>query len=101
VTRTQVASTIISEINAYMGKFGTANSGWYVGITSDVEERLFGYHQVSKQNGTWIYRYASDSAEAREIEAAYHTAGCKGAGGGGDDAATCVYAYVITRTTVE
>lgn len=99
--QTQVASTIIAEINAHMRKFTAANNGWYVGITSDVEERQFGYHQVSKQNGVWIYRYASNSEEAREIEAAYHAAGCKGAGGGGDETATCIYAYMITSFTVE
>jgi hypothetical protein len=74
VIRTQATSTIITEINAYMGNFSNANSDWYVGVTSDVEGRLFGYHNVSKQNGAWIYRYASNSDEAREIEAAYHTA---------------------------
>lgn len=101
MTHTQVSNTIITEIDAYMLKSGIVNGGWYVGITSDVENRLFGYHKVSKQNGTWIYRYASNSNQARDIEAAYHAAGCKGAGGGGDDAATCIYAYVITPRTVE
>ena len=89
------------EIDTYIQRSGVRNSGWYVGITSDVEERLFGYHQVPRQNSWWIYRRCPNATEARELEAAYHRAGCKGAGGGGDNDAVYIYAYVITSTTVE
>lgn len=95
------SSTIIAEIDAHMQKSGIPNSGWYVGITSDIEERLFGYHRVPKQNHWFIYHHAINNTEARAIEAAYHRAGCKGAGGGGDHTATYIYAYVITSVTVE
>jgi hypothetical protein len=97
----QDSNSIISEIDAHMGKSGIANRAWNVGITSDVEERLFGYHQVPKQNHWFIYRRAINSEQARAIEAAYHRAGCKGGGGGGDRTATYVYAYAITQITVE
>ncbi len=97
----QASSLIIGEIDAHMQKSGIANSGWYVGITSDVEERLFGYHRVPRHNHWYIYRRAIDGAEARDVEAAYHRAGCKGAGGGGDRGAVYVYAYAITLVTVE
>jgi len=97
----QALSLIVGEIDAHMLKSGISNSGWYVGITSDVEERLFCYHRVPKQNHWFIYRRAIDQDEARDIEAAYHKAGCKGAGGGGDRDAVYVYAYVITSRTVE
>ncbi len=84
-----------------MAKSGISNNRWYVGITSDVQERLFGHHHVSRENGWWIYRRCLNATEARELEAAYHRAGCKGAGGGGDSACVYVYAYVITMSTVE
>lgn len=99
--QSQVSSTIIAEIDAHMRKSGIVNAGWYVGITSDIEERLFGYHQVPKQNHWLIYRRAVSCDEARTIETEYHRAGCKGAGGGGGRTATYVYAYVITSSTVE
>jgi hypothetical protein len=94
-------STIIAEINAHMKASGVPNSGWNVGITSDVDSRLFGAHRVHRQNAWWIYRHARSSVHARAIESAYHQAGCKGGGGGGDHTATIVYAYVITPNTVE
>ena len=98
--QTQV-STITAEIDAYIRSSGVGYARWYVGVTSDIEKRMFGDHNVSKENGWWVYRTAPDSKTAREIEAAFHDAGCKGAGGGGDRAAVVVYAYLITSTTVE
>ena len=93
--------TIIAEINAHMKASGVPNKGWNVGITADIEERLFGYHRVSKTNDRWISRKARNSKEARTVEAAYLNAGCKGGSGGGDHTARYVYAYVITKDTVE
>jgi hypothetical protein len=101
VLHTQVPRTIIAEIDAHMQKSGIVNSGWYVGITSDVEERLFGYHRVPRQNHWFIYRCAGNHNEARAIEAAYHKAGCKGGCGGGDYNSKFVYAYAITAGTLE
>jgi hypothetical protein len=98
--QTQTLS-LSSEIDAWMLKSGILNSGWYVGITSDIEGRLFGYHQVPRQNHWFIYRRCVSAAEARTLEAAYHRAGCKGAGGGGDNTAVYIYAYAITPNTVE
>jgi hypothetical protein len=97
----QEISTIIAEINAHFTASGVPNDRWNVGITGDVENRLFGYHKVSRQKDCWIYRTALNSDQARSIEAAYHKAGCKGGGGGGDYTSTVVYAYVITGSTVE
>ncbi len=97
----QDSSTILAEINAHIQKSGISNSGWYAGITSDVDQRLFGDHRVPRQNHWFIYRRAINSDQARAVEAAYHKVGCKGDGGGGDRKATYVYAYAITPTTVE
>jgi hypothetical protein len=90
-----------SEIDAHMTQSGIPNNRWYVGITSNVQERLFGYHRVSRQNDTWIYRHCLNATEARDLEAAYHRAGCKGDTGGGDATCCTIYAYVVTMATVE
>lgn len=92
---------IISDINAYMKKHGGNNVDWYVGIAADPKSRLFTDHNVSENSGTWIYRQATSSDSAREVEKAYLVAGCKGGPGGGDDDTDYVYAYLITSTTVE
>jgi hypothetical protein len=97
----QSVQSIIQEMNAHMQKSGFNNDRWYVGITSDIEERLFGFHQVPRQNHWYAYRLAFNDTDARTIEAAYHKAGCKGASGGGDHTAVFIYAYVITTQTVE
>ena len=94
---------IITEIDAHMLQSGVRNNGWYVGITSDVNQRLFGHHQVDRTKDTWIYRTCPSETFARDLEAAYHRAGCKGGtgGGSGDGSCTVLYAYVITTRTVE
>jgi hypothetical protein len=93
--------SLSSEIDAYMKKSGVPYNRWYVGITSDVEGRLFGYHKLTRPYGWWIYRGCLNAAEARDLEAAYHRVGCRGAGGGGDHTCVYIYAYVITSSTVE
>lgn len=97
----QTVQLIINDINAHMKKSGIPNAKWYVGITSDINERLFGYHNVPRQNHWYIHRRADNATDARYIETAYHNAGCKGSGGGGNKTAVFVYSYVITQQTVE
>ena len=92
---------VMAEINAHMKRSGFPNSRWCVGITSDVNQRLHGYHRVPKVNHWFIHRQCASAEEARSIEAAYHSAGCKGAGGGGDYTSRYIYAYLITSETVE
>lgn len=93
---------IITEIDAYMLSSGVNNSGWYVGITGDIN-RLFGYHKVGRDHDLWIYRTCPSESAARALEAAYHKAGCRGdtGGGSGDGRCKILYAYRITPTTVE
>ena len=93
--------SIISEIDAHMKLSGFTNPNWYVGITSDINERLFGSHNVPRKDHWYIFRRANSDTDARNIESAYHRAGCKGSGGGGEHTTVYVYAYVITTQTVE
>src|SRR5262249_28192167 len=95
------AHAIVTGIDKHIRQIGTAYPGWYVGITSDIEDRLFEFHRVRRQGGRWIWLKALHSGHARDAEAAFHEAGCKGAGGGGDHTTVFVYAYPITPGTVE
>ena len=98
-----IVQQIVSEIDAYMRQSGVRNVGWYVGITGDVDRRMFGFHQVNRTNGAWIYRRCPSESVARALEAEYHKAGCKGCtgGGSGDGSCTTLYAYAISLSTVE
>ena len=101
-TQTYTAAQIVSEINSYIIQCGSRYyREWYVGITSDIEQRLFGDHNVSRQNDTWIWRKASSDDESREAEETMINKGCKGGGGGGDETSVFVYAYKISSTTKE
>lgn len=93
--------SLSAEIDAHMARSRIRKDRWYVGVTSDIEERLFGYHRVPREGHWRIHRRCANASEARALEAAYHRAGCQGAGGGGDKNSVYVYAYVITTTTVE
>lgn len=88
---------IINEITDHFK--GKAYSGCYVGITSDVDRRLFGDHNVSREDSHWIYRTASSHTVAREIEQYFLDAGMDGGGGGGDETSKIVYAYKKTSST--
>ena len=93
------AQEIVNEIVGHVGS--DKHSDWYAGIAAKPRERLFNDHKVDEQTRDWIYRTADTNAAARSAEDALHKAGFKGGPGGGDSATTAVYAYKITRTTVE
>ncbi len=90
--------SICADFDAHMARAGVLYSRWYVGITSDINDRLFGFHRVTDW---YIYRRAFNDTDARLVEQAYHYVGCKGAGGGGDENSVFVYAYIITAQTAE
>jgi len=71
----------------------------YVGVTSDIKQRLFVDHNVSEQNGHFTYWKAPSSTMAREVEQYFLERGMDGASGGGDESAIMVYAYVKTPQT--
>jgi hypothetical protein len=94
------AQEVIAHIDGYMKKFPTTrNPQWYVGIASDVRQRLFGDHRVSAEQDAWAHIPADTSAIARSVETTYHNAGCDGGPGGGDNTTTIVYAYLKSSRT--
>ena len=93
---------IIADFDAHLQKRKKEYwSDYYVGITNDIERRLFTEHNVSKNNAWWIYREATDKATAQEVEEYYLAKGMNGDTGGGTEDSVFVYCYEIPNTTNE
>ena len=91
---------IIDDIESHIQKRGGDNSDWYVGISKDARDRLFNGHSVKEKKDVWIYRKASSSEVAREIEDYFvNTLNTDGGTGGGDETSDKVYAYKKARHT--
>lgn len=80
---------------------GNNFSKFYIGITNDIERRLFGEHNVPR-NGHWrIHREAINKEHAQSVEEHFLNKGMKGDTGGGTDDSVWVYCYKITNKTRE
>lgn len=95
----QNAQEIVDELSAHILKEGSALSSWYVGITEDVDQRVFVDHRVPKENHWRAHRKAVSSNAARAAEKNLLKWGCDGGAGGGDNDAVFVYAYLKTTRT--
>lgn len=93
------AQAVVDEISSHVLKQGGPTSAWYAGITGDVEQRVFGDHQVPRKDYWRIHRKAISSEAARAAEKALLDWGCDGGGGGGNDDAVYVYAYLKSAAT--
>lgn len=94
--------TIIDEFNAHLAQSGKRYySDFYIGITNDVNRRLFKEHNVSKDTAWWIFRTATSSCEARKVEKFFLAKGMRGGASGGNTDSTIVYCYAVSPTTVE
>ena len=92
----------INEIKKYIAENGGRYPDWYVGVTSDPNDRLFNAHRVVRNGAAWIYHLCSSSEVARNVEDYFlGECGTMGGPGGGDDDATYVYAYKIAPNTIE
>lgn len=96
-------NTIIQEIHDHLinGCNGGKYSDYYIGITKDINDRLFGAHKVPTKGHCYIYREAFNDTDARTIEKYYLDKGMKGGDGGGDVESVYVYVYKISSDTVE
>ena len=73
----------------------------YAGITSDIDSRLHGDHNVSKEDDWYSYALADSEEIARQVESYFIGLGMDGKGGGGDSSTKYVYVYHITPSTVQ
>ena len=95
---------IIRDFDAHLGKSNHQYySEFYVGITNNIESRLFGSHKVPKDNHWWIYSPADTEEIARDVERYYLEKGMRGGPGGGtgNGDAKYVYCYLVAPYTVE
>lgn len=98
----QSRNGIIKDITCHLGKsLKRYYPDFYIGITNDVERRVFGEHNVSKENAWWIWREACDKATAQEVEEYFLSQGMQGDTGGGNVDTIYVYCYEITSNTVQ
>lgn len=98
-TKRKTAQVIYDEIIEHIKSSQYETSSWYAGITQDVDQRLFGAHNVPRKGAWYIYRQALSSSDARRVEEALINWGCDGGNGGGDSDAIYVYAYAKTNGT--
>lgn len=95
-------NTIVTEITDHLTKSGKRYySDFYIGITNNVERRLFKEHNVLKESMWWIYRTADNSDTARRVENYFLGKGMRGDNGGGDNTSNIVYCYAVGPTTIE
>lgn len=94
-------SDAINWLVASIERQGGLLTGWYVGITSNPDTRLFNDHGVDKANGNWAFTQCIDSSTSRQVERYFNQRGTKGDSGGGDNTSNYVYAYKITSSTRE
>lgn len=93
---------IITAIKQHFGlTFFSDYSDYYVGITNDVDRRLFSEHNVSEKTDFWIWRPADSKAVAQEVEEYFLALGMDGDTGGGTDESKIVYSYKITSSTIQ
>lgn len=93
---------IIKEISEHIRTSGRSHYfEFYIGVTNDVERRLFDEHRVYRKGMCWIYVRADNAAIAREVERYYQDLGMRGSTGGGDDESTYVYCYEVKPWTAE
>ncbi len=96
----QEAQQIADDIYNHLA--GETNfSSYYVGITNDIERRLFNEHNVPKSNHWRIHREAVNDKHARAVEKHFIDRGMRGGSGGGDNGSIWVYCYKITNYTIE
>lgn len=91
---------IIAEINEHLGKSSKEfYSDYYIGITDNINERLFGFHQVPQRGHWYIYMPADTDEIARKVEKFFLDLGMQGGTGGGSSKSIMVYCYEISPNT--
>lgn len=93
---------IVSKINEHLKNSSKRYySDFYIGITDNIERRLFGEHNVSKQGQWYIHAQADNIDIARDVEKHFLDKGMQGDDGGGNDTSVYVYCYEVTQNTIE
>lgn len=89
--RKMTVKDIKDKIIKYVGN--TDYSDWYVGITNDIDRRLFQEHGVNKDTDYWVWCQANNKTDAQTVEEYFLDLGMDGDTGGGSDDTTYVYVF--------
>ena len=92
-------SVAFAEMCEYINEIGGNHHLWYVGVTSDLMQRLCDEHSVPREGHPCISRRCFENSDARLVEQGLLNIGCDGGGGGGDKSSVFVYAYRKGATT--
>jgi hypothetical protein len=93
--RTELITKIEERVHAW-GGYSACN----VGVTNDLERRLFSEHRVDRDKPSECFCVdVGTFLNARAVEDYFVARGCSGARGGGDVYSTIVYAYRMTGCT--
>lgn len=94
---------LIKDIDAHLQKSRKQYySDFYLGITDNIQERVFGYHKVPQMGHWYITRGADTEQIARDVEKHYLDLGMDdGTGGGTGGDTRIVYCYEIGPNTKE
>ena len=99
LTAQQIADAIYEHLKKDVD--GNNYDKFYIGITNDIDRRLFSEHNVPR-NGHWrIHREAINKEHAQAVEEHFLAKGMKGDTGGGTDDSVWVYCYKISLNTIE
>lgn len=97
------AQQIIADIESHFSTliWQKQFSDLYIGITKDINQRLFWDHWVRREWHWWIYRQAINTEHSRFVEKYFLDKWMKGGGGGWDHTAVYVYCYEVSHYTKE
>ncbi len=93
-------NSTIGELLDFMKSRGGTPRMWYVGITKDINHRLYVEHNVEMNSTDNISKRVESVEIAREIENFFlENVGVDGAPGGSDEEAVWVYLYQKAANT--
>ena len=97
-TSKEIANAIEEHLKKSSAKY---YSDFYIGITNDIERRLFGEHNVPRSNYWRIHNEAINKEHAQDVEEYFLEKGMVGDTGGGNNDSVWVYCYEISDFTKE
>lgn len=84
---------VIRTYENLIGMDGSDYNEWYIGITNDIERRLYAEHSVRQYIDKYDYNLVTSGEVASEIEMYFLEKGCDGHQGGTRPSSRWIYIY--------
>ena len=98
----EITLKIIENIESFLTVTpGKGYEDYCIGTTNDPKLRMFTAHNVSEEDGYWMYEQAALTSEANAVEKIFIKKGMKGDPGNGGRENMYVYCYLRTEKSVE